>query len=138
MTSMPSQTPARRQPRLNKDLSQIVRFGLVGMFATAVHMGVSLLLNLGLGVAAQPSNLAAFCVAFLVSFFGHHNFSFKSKKNHAQTLPRFAVAAISGYLSSALALAIFQTMGIPSGVSLVLSAGVVPVVTFFINKFWVF
>jgi putative flippase GtrA len=132
------QASTRRQLCLRKDLSQIFRFGLVGLIATSAHMGVALLSNLGFGVAAQPSNFVAFCAAFLVSFIGHHNFSFRSRKNHIQTLPRFGVAAASGYLSSAVALGIFQAMGMPSGVSLLLSAGVVPAVSFLLNRSWVF
>ena len=123
---------------LRREALQVFRFGLIGVLATAVHMTVALVLNVGLGVAPQAANLAAFATAFVVSFLGHHSFSFRSTQRRSRTLPRFVVAAGSGYLASAALLAQLEATSLPTATSLIVSAGVIPAVSYLVNKYWVF
>ena len=71
---------------------QFVRYGLVGIVSTGVHVAVAfLLLNL-FGVSLLASNLGAFSVAIFVSYFGNALWSFETK-GELVSLGKFAVAS---------------------------------------------
>lgn len=123
---------------VGQEVRRVVRFGFVGLAATGIHILVALVLNTVFAVEAQLANLAAFGTAILLSFFGHHSFSFRSEKSRSQTLPRFFVAAGSGYLASAFILSQLQSAEYQTVVSLVVSALFIPAVSYVVNRFWVF
>lgn len=123
---------------LLREVFQIIRFGVIGGAATLFHLAVALGLHLGLDVPPQIANLVAFSAALAVSFLGHHNWSFRSRRSHATTLPRFLVAAGCGYLASATLLGLLQDTSMSSTASLLVSACLIPVVSYIVNKYWVF
>lgn len=123
---------------LRKETFQIMRFGMVGISATLLHLCIALTLNFVFGVSPQAANLIAFSCALIVSFLLHHSFSFRSTRKRAEALPRFFVAAGSGYLASAVGLAQLETMSLPTSISLILSACLIPAVSYFVNRYWVF
>ena len=95
-------------------------FLVVGGSAAAVHYLVALVLLWHWGHApwqalpthgegarqAMWANLAAFAVAFWVSYAGHYWLSFQSRQAHAQALPRFLGVAIAGFLANQLLYAV--------------------------------
>lgn len=68
---------------------KIVRFGIVGVAATATYLAVAIALP-ALGVASPAAAaLVASGVSVFVSYFGHHTFTFARKGRHDFYLPRF-------------------------------------------------
>ena len=132
-----SQKIIRDRGRL-EEVIKIFRFGAVGVTATVVHIAVSLTLNLKFGVLPQLSHTFALFIACIVSFLGHHSFSFRSEKSRLLTLPRFLFATILSYACSALVLTFLQHVGTEPGISLTVSALVVPFFSYIINRNWVF
>jgi putative flippase GtrA len=63
-------------------IGQYLRFGGVGLAATASHALLFALLIEALGWPALAANLAAFAGALLVSFAGHHCWTFGAGRAH--------------------------------------------------------
>lgn len=82
-----------------KKLPRAIRFTMVGSGAAAVHYLCVLLLVEYLFISALFANLIAFCVAFLVSFFGHTYLTFATVTRFRikHTLPRFFLVASSAF-----------------------------------------
>lgn len=79
-------------------IGQLIRFGMIGVLAAITHYGIAIFLT-NHQVAAAWANLVAFVIAFWVSYFGHRYFSFEaSEVSHQQTLPRFILVAVLGFI----------------------------------------
>lgn len=79
-------------------IGQLIRFGMIGVLAAITHYGIAIFLT-SHQVAAAWANLVAFIMAFWVSYFGHRYFSFEaSDVSHQQTLPRFILVAVLGFI----------------------------------------
>ncbi len=77
---------------------QLARFGVIGVLAALTHYAIAIALTHH-GMIAGWANLVAFVTAFWVSYFGHRYFSFDAGDvSHQQTLPRFIVVAVIGFV----------------------------------------
>ena len=86
------------------------RFILIGGAATLVHALMLGLLVEGAGLEPTPANLLAFISAFLVSYVGHKQVTFRSSAPHTQALPRFLLAALAGLFVNVALFAVFADM----------------------------
>lgn len=73
---------------------EFLRFGLVGIAATAVHAAVYAALVEGSVLSPFRANLAAFVVAFLVSFRGHLGWTFSERMRGADRRRRTRALAV--------------------------------------------
>ena len=78
-------------------IAELMRFGAVGIAAMATHWCMVALL-VPLGVTPLLANAIAFCIAFNVSFFGHHHWTFASIDSRQVTVRRFAGVALLGFV----------------------------------------
>ena len=120
-------------------LPQIIRFGFVGVTATAVHY----LVALAVASVATPflANFAGYCSAVGVSYFGHHRFTFdisKDKAAHGRRIPRFIITSLSALLLSQAVLAVAVFAGFSEPVSLAFAVLIVPPYMFVLSRIWVF
>lgn len=123
---------------MQKLLFRMLRFGIVGVLATAVHAGVSLAaLNL-LSVAPVVANGLGFLVAFSVSLVGHTFFTFRKQMSVGGTLRFCLVAASAGLLSSATVLLLDQFTALPHNLVLGIGAIVTPGFSFLSHSLWTF
>ena len=77
---------------------QLARFGVIGVLAALTHYAIAIVLT-NHSIAAGWANLVAFVTAFWVSYFGHRYFSFDAGDiSHQQTLPRFILVAVIGFI----------------------------------------
>lgn len=118
---------------------QIVKFGLVGALATLAHMVVGAVL-IHVGLAAVVANPVAFIAAFFLSFSGHYAFSFADRRSTLwKSLKRFFLVACAGFLTNQLLLCtILLFLFVPEIHALLISTGVVAVMTFSLSKTWAF
>ena len=118
---------------------QIVKFGLVGALATLAHMVVGGTL-IHVGLAAVVANPIAFTAAFFLSFSGHYAFSFADQGSTlCNSFRRFFLVACAGFLTNqALLSAILNFLFLPEIHALLISTGIVAVVTFGLSKTWAF
>jgi putative flippase GtrA len=77
---------------------QLFFFVAVGCCAAFTHMSVVVLLVEAFGWPAAVSNIAAFCVAFCVSFNGHARFTFpQPPEARAEACRRFIIIALTAF-----------------------------------------
>lgn len=122
-------------------LGEILRFGGVGLVATAVHVGIYLAALPH--VLPQIANAVGFVCALSVSYLGHTWFSFveasgRVGRGRALALRFVAVTAIGYVVNAGWVALTTQVLGLPSGWAAVLIAGATPALTFFLFKFWVY
>ncbi len=130
---MPLKIPAYQ------DLWQIFRFGIVGIVATLVHMGVATLLSMTTEIPLVLINTLAFLVAFGFSFCGHYYWTFSRQSEYGRSLVRFFLVALTGLLASTLLLSVLIKLDFANDVTkLVISIVIIPVVTYYMGKLWAF
>ncbi len=119
---------------------QLVRFGIVGVSASAVHFCVVVSLVELAALKPLVANIFAFFISFQVSYFGHSNWTFgETATLHRVALPRLLLVSV-------IAMAINETMfyfmmtffQLPYPIALLVVLTTIPIVTFIINKLWVF
>ncbi len=116
-----------------------MRFALTGGGATLVHLTVAMLL-IRLGVFPLIGNAVAFATAFMVSFWGHHLFTFAGHGAAAITVfRRFAVVASIGFLANEAGLFLLLMTGVVQPqAAVLLSTAFAAVCTFILSHFWAF
>ncbi len=119
-------------------MRQLIVFGCVGVAATLVHYCLALFLFSVLGVNILFANLLAYITAVGVSFFGHAFLTFKVPASKGN-LVRFVTVSISAFLGSQGVLALLELWGrAPPELNLVFVVVIVPMISFFLNKAWVY
>ena len=135
-----------RPYRFSRAVGEILaasRFGIVGLAATGVHAGVALALAMPGILPPLLANTAAFLTAFVVSFAGHHFWSFpqddKAKKRWKARLPRFFLIALLGFAANSGALASWLVFtDWPQSAGILFAIVLVPAVTFLGSRLWAF
>lgn len=126
-------------PPLRRRVAEVMRFGIVGLGATAVHYVTAVALVQLFAFNLYVANILAFLTAFLSSFWMHHRWTFKSQRSLASAGPRFLAVALTGFACSNIGLMLAVHFGIGSPYLLfVISVLVVPAVTFTLSKIWAF
>lgn len=116
----------------------VARFGLVGICATLVHLGVAWLL-LRYGFSALFANILAFPPAFIVSFSGHWMITFMKRAGVRTALPRFLFISAAGFIINNFALAFLITFTPWHNLTkIVFALFLVPISTFLLSNFWAF
>lgn len=82
-------------------MPRIIRFGVVGVMATGVHVSVAWVIFNWLVRDATIANVTAFVVANVVSFLLQTLWSFSARPSVARFL-RFATVSIAGLLTAGL------------------------------------
>lgn len=119
-------------------LRQLFCFGVVGVAATLTHYLIALSAHELAGISVYVANLLGYITAMAVSYFGHGLLTFRVTLTRV-TLQRFVVASVSTFLfSEALLWALESGTTLSSRVTLSIVVVSVPVVSFLLNKFWVY
>ena len=132
--------PGHPEPgRPDRTLHELLGFLVVGVAATLTHLGVGLVVfyGLDLGVGALAANFIAFCVAYLVSYFGNAKLTFPDTRLGPASFFRFlAVSLTSLGLNQALVFALVEVADRPYWQALIVVLMVVPPLTFLAMKYW--
>ena len=125
-------------------LGQFVRFGLVGGFVTGLYALVySPLAGLGL-TSPQGANLAGYFVAMVTGYFLHSRWSFRghgTRDNAARTTTRFFIVSLVSLTLNTLFVFFLTDVRMLAGPwwwPLIPILFVTPLVTFTLNRQWVF
>lgn len=119
-------------------LGQISRFAIVGAVATLVHVFVALAVSSHFAFAPLVANLAGFCVAVAVSFWGHLRVTFRVAEPQRQHLYRFVVLSLASLAASSLITVVIIYLGGSMIVAMCLVTLIVPGVSFFAARLWAF
>jgi putative flippase GtrA len=118
---------------------QLARFGVIGVLAAITHYLIAITLTQQ-QIAPAWANLVAFVIAFWVSYFGHRYFSFDvGDVSHQQTLPRFILVAVFGFIfNETLLLLMLHYTSISMDIGLPFIIILTAVLTFIFSRFFAF
>jgi putative flippase GtrA len=116
------------------------RFVVVGIAATLTHLLVAVLLIDGLGLpSAAAANALGVIAGSSVSYAGNYFWTFRRGGSHLMRLPKFIVSYMTVFVLSSLAMLLIADLGgIAYLLPLIGVVTVTPVVTFLLNRYWVF
>ena len=115
------------------------RFTLVGIAAACVHISIVWVLIAQLKIEALLANLVAFMTAFIVSFTGQYLWTFRSKRNWQSAFIRYLLTSLFAFSLNNIILITLLALGVLSdSLSAVLSACVIPLITYIAGRFWAF
>jgi putative flippase GtrA len=121
------------------ELGRLVRFGLVGVVATAVYSVVALLAIQGLDLSPIFGSALGCTASIAVSYYGHTLYSFRVEINHAAFLWRFlSVAAASFIIATGVMWLLTDLMDVSYLLSVGIIAVLVPITNYVCNRFWIF
>ncbi|WP_168201375.1 GtrA family protein [Qingshengfaniella alkalisoli] len=119
--------------------AEALRFGVIGVSATATHFLVLTAAVELLGIAAAIANGLAFLVAVMVTYFGQSYWVFRNPSHNLARLQKFISTAVGGMLANVGIMAVtVNILDLPYQLGFVVALLVVPIATFVISKFWVF
>ena len=125
-------------------IGQLIRFGLVGGFVTGLYAVVYSPLAAYAIVSPQIANLAGYFVAMVTGYVLHSRWSFRghgARDNAARTTGRFFIVSLVSLGLNALFVFILtdsRTLGGPWWWPLLPILFITPLVTFALNRQWVF
>jgi putative flippase GtrA len=117
---------------------RLIRFGLVGGLATAIHAGVALAALRWLGFAPVLAHATGFCVAFVASFCGHSLVTFRTAPSMVRAARFTTVALSTAALSSAIVYALQTWSTLPPEWYLPAVALCIPALNFVLHSLWTF
>lgn len=123
-------------------IGQLVRFGLVGAFVTALGVAAYWVPATFLGVAPLLANLLGYAVAVLFGYVLHSRVSFRGHgrrdRQSVRTVRFFIVSLVSLALNSLFVWVLTGPLGGPTWWPVLPMLFVTPLVTFYLNRQWVF
>jgi len=118
--------------------AQLMRFGGVGLLATATHVLAALAAQATLPVTGQQANLAGFAAGVAVSYTGHARVTFGMPIGSPPQMLRFGLIAFLGLAASSLIVHAAMRLDLPFAVAMAAVAVVVPSLSYLAMRFWVF
>lgn len=120
-------------------LMQMVKFGVVGLTATAIHTVVLLFLVEKLEVGPVLASVPAFLTALVISFLINHHWTFLAKGTYSRYFSRYAVVSAAGLiLNIAIMYGTVSLMHKPYIVGLGMVIVLVPLFSFLLQRCWTF
>ena len=117
---------------------EMLRFGMVGISATLVHVLVALAVEAIFGLPAGLCNLAGFAAAVTLSFVGHLRFSFRRSGPGRPYLARFIALSLLSLGTSSLITAVATALGAGLAIAMLGVAGIVPLMSYLSARLWAF
>ncbi len=118
---------------------QMMRFGIVGLTAAAIHFTIVVSLVQFTGMQPLVANAFAFLVSFQVSYWGHRSWTFsETVVLHRVAFSRLLFVQLINFVLNEFLYYIFLSLHLPYPVALLMVFAVLPVFTFISNKWWVF
>lgn len=120
-------------------LLQMVKFGFVGLSATAIHTAMLLFLVEKLGVGPVLASVPAFLTALVISFLINHHWTFMAQGAYGRYFSRYAAVSGAGLVLNIAIMygtvsLMHQSYVVGLGVVIIL----VPVISFLLQRYWTF
>jgi putative flippase GtrA len=118
-------------------LGSLLRFGITGLAATAIHVLVATaLIELG-GRSQVTANVVAFCTANVFSYLVNTLWSFAHRLGH-RSLLRFWLVSLVALGLTTLVSALAQALHLHYLLGILMVVTVVPALTFLGHRFWTY
>ena len=112
---------------------QLLRFAMVGVLNTAIHLAVVGILTQVLGLSQLISNIAAYVAASSVSFIINSIWSFEVRPQ-ARRYARFQIVGLLGVLVCAFLGLLGDVFGWHFVITVLLTACIVPLISFLAHR----
>lgn len=122
---------------LKAEFDKALRFGIVGLLATFVHVGMVIWLYDVTSLHPVIVNTIAFFTAFILSAIGHIYYTFNIKSERAKAVLKFFLASLTSIALSNIVLATCLNF-FPIPISQTIAIVVIPAYTFLLSRFWAF
>jgi putative flippase GtrA len=122
------------------DVARMVRYFLVGIAATGTYLGVFNLVAVPIGrFTPFTGHLAGLAVSIVVSYCGHHAFTFRRSGDHGHYFARYVVITATLSLSSSiLAFVLDRSFHLSAAtISLTITA-LYPGISYLLHTLWTF
>lgn len=116
---------------------RILRFGLVGVAATALYVALAHLF-LAVGASVELAHVAATGLSLVFSYLAQKAVTFRVSGDHRRYGPRFAIATAGLVTVSSAAVAALSAAGFADGAVVIGNAVVYPAASFLVHTFWTF
>ena len=125
--------------KIKDNFQQVSIFIVVGIVATITHYVVATCSSIVFMLTPIITNVFGFISAVGISFYGHSRFTFTSKCNDYPTIIKFLIVSLTCLvLSQLVSYYTYYQFNLGLLLSNACSVIVVPVVSFVLNKLWVF
>lgn len=126
-------------PKYLVELFFTIRFALIGLLATGIHVITLWLLLSNSSLSVVVANTLAFLLAFCFSFSGHYLWTFEAKNSLKVALPKFLVVSLAAFFFNSVFLVVLLKANLVSPIfSAIGSIAIIPAFTFIVSRFWVF
>ena len=115
----------------------LIKYGLVGVVATSLHISVAILLTYIYALDIVMTNWIAFSVAFFFSYIGNTKFVFEQKVEHQNFIKFFLVSMITLLIITVISYFGKKNQINPYIVIIIISI-MIPLTTFLLHKTWTF
>jgi putative flippase GtrA len=120
-------------------LLQMVKFGFVGLSATAIHIAMLFFLVEKLGLGPVLASIPAFLTALVISFLINHHWTFVVKGAYGRYFSRYAAVSVAGLaLNIAIMYGTVSLMHQSYVVGLAVVIVLVPSISFMLQRYWTF
>ena len=124
---------------MRQTLGEMVRFGVIGIVATFVHVGMVVFLVEVPDLEPVWANVLAFLTALSVSYFGNFHWTFAAEGQHGRRVPRFVCTQTFGFASSqTIMFVVVEVLRMHYGIALTAVLMTVPLVSYLLSRKWVF
>ncbi|MDY7577792.1 GtrA family protein [Herbaspirillum sp. RTI4] len=123
------------------EVLRLLRFGIIGAGAAAIHYATVVALVETLAVAPLVANVAGFALAFWCSFFGHRHWTFGDHQvvSEGASARRFLMTALFGFaLNEGLFYLLLHVAALRYEWALAIAVVVVAGVTYVLSRLWAF
>lgn len=119
---------------------QLMRFGIVGSIAAAIHFAIVILLVETSGFKPLYANAVAFLFSFQVGYSGHRFWTFRgTTTQHRTAISKLLILQLCNFAANEGLFYFFLTYFLlPYPIALLLVLAILPIVTFTVSKLWVF
>ncbi len=120
-------------------LHQVFRFGVIGLTAAFIQIGVVVALVQGFNMAPLSANVVGFLIAFQMSYWGHRLWTFKAADTlHVVAIPKLLLVQLINFTANETLFYFFLTLHLPYPLALAIVLTILPIFTYFSSKLWVF
>lgn len=120
-------------------MKQFIRFLTVGVFNTVFGYCVIFGCMYVLNMSPESSNVAGYVLGLAVSYILNRKYTFNSKRDRNSEMIRFLTVFAVAYASNfAVLILLIHLLGVHEGLSQILAGLIYVVISYFMNKYYVF
>jgi putative flippase GtrA len=116
---------------------QFLRFCVVGVASTSVYIAAATVLLVVFEKTLTVANIGAFFTSLSISYLGNALWSFEAN-SEARSMAKFFVLCVVALTTTILIAEWVTRTGAPTYFGILFTALVIPVISFCVQKYWVF